>query len=168
MCQGATPQFSIRYAIRYVSTLVFPDPAPARTKSGPSVCFTADSCSLFKIFSRSFMLSLLFPFSFSAPRSLCSCASPALSLYLVCSASGSHPLCFCTSSALLLYFTCFAPERTDPRPICISSFLCLSRASPAALLRPPTPSSSLKSRFGNHVLSLYFLYAILKIWTIRF
>ena len=35
--QGLTPFSSIRYAILWVSTRVFPEPAPARIRSGPSV-----------------------------------------------------------------------------------------------------------------------------------
>src|SRR5258708_39933653 len=35
----------MRYAIRYVMTRVFPDPAPARIITGPSVCRTASRCS---------------------------------------------------------------------------------------------------------------------------
>ena len=34
---GATRFSSIKYAIRCVRTRVFPEPAPARTRSGPSV-----------------------------------------------------------------------------------------------------------------------------------
>lgn len=34
---GFTPFSSIKYAILCVSTLVFPEPAPARIRSGPSV-----------------------------------------------------------------------------------------------------------------------------------
>lgn len=35
--QGFTPCSSIKYAILWVSTLVFPEPAPASIRSGPSV-----------------------------------------------------------------------------------------------------------------------------------
>src|SRR5512138_3413158 len=44
MLDGATP-WSIRWAIRCVSTRVLPDPAPATTSSGPSRCTTASSWS---------------------------------------------------------------------------------------------------------------------------
>ena len=51
MFHGRTPQCSIKYAIRQVSTLVLPEPAPARISSGPSVCCTASRCCGFN-FSR--------------------------------------------------------------------------------------------------------------------
>ena len=38
---GETPRSRIRWAIRYVSTRVLPDPAPATTSTGPSVAATA-------------------------------------------------------------------------------------------------------------------------------
>ena len=41
--KGSIP-LSIKCAMRYVKTLVFPDPAPAITIEAPSVCFTASSC----------------------------------------------------------------------------------------------------------------------------
>ena len=41
---GFTSFSSIRYATLWVSTLVFPDPAPARISSGPSVQNTASFC----------------------------------------------------------------------------------------------------------------------------
>ena len=44
MFHGFTPTFSIRYAIRLVSTLVFPEPAPARISTGPSVVNTPFFC----------------------------------------------------------------------------------------------------------------------------
>ena len=46
---GATPRFSIRFAMRYVSTRVLPDPAPASTRSGPSVVTTASRCGPFRV-----------------------------------------------------------------------------------------------------------------------
>ena len=42
--------FFIKWAILYVKTLVFPDPAPAMTIIGPSICSTACFCSGFKLF----------------------------------------------------------------------------------------------------------------------
>src|SRR5665213_3732430 len=41
MRSGKTAFFSRRYAIRWVSTRVLPDPAPAKISTGPSVCSTA-------------------------------------------------------------------------------------------------------------------------------
>ena len=41
---GATFKSSRMCAMRYVSTRVLPDPAPAKTKSGPSVHSTAARC----------------------------------------------------------------------------------------------------------------------------
>src|SRR5918995_4607470 len=38
---GLTPWSRIRWAMRWVSTRVLPDPAPATTSSGPSACVTA-------------------------------------------------------------------------------------------------------------------------------
>src|SRR3990172_8659164 len=38
-----TPVY-IRYAVLIVMALVFPEPAPARIRSGPSVCSTASFC----------------------------------------------------------------------------------------------------------------------------
>lgn len=40
--------WEIKYATRCVKTLVFPDPAPAKTKRGPSVYVTARFCCSFK------------------------------------------------------------------------------------------------------------------------
>src|SRR5262245_19896934 len=45
---GGTPS-SMRWAMRWVSTLVLPDPAPATTSSGPPRCTTASSWSGFKL-----------------------------------------------------------------------------------------------------------------------
>ena len=45
---GSTCKSSIIRMIRFVMTLVFPDPAPANIRSGPFVEFTASICSLFK------------------------------------------------------------------------------------------------------------------------
>ena len=39
---------SIRWAIRWVSTRVLPEPAPATISSGPSVCSTASRCGGFR------------------------------------------------------------------------------------------------------------------------
>lgn len=47
ICQGATP-CSIKYAMRWVSALVFPLPAPARINVGPCVCSTALRWGSFK------------------------------------------------------------------------------------------------------------------------
>src|SRR5690606_22541570 len=44
---GATPYSSIRFAIREVRTRVFPEPAPASTRRGPSKCSAATRCSGF-------------------------------------------------------------------------------------------------------------------------
>src|SRR5438445_4548947 len=44
---GLTPQARMRWATRWVSTLVFPEPAPAMTSSGPSVCSTASRWASF-------------------------------------------------------------------------------------------------------------------------
>ena len=44
---GSTP-FSIKYAMREVSTRVLPEPAPATISMGPSIHVTALSCSSFK------------------------------------------------------------------------------------------------------------------------
>ena len=44
---GLTPTSSIKYAILVVKTFVFPLPAPANIKIGPSVVKTASFCSLF-------------------------------------------------------------------------------------------------------------------------
>ena len=49
---GDTP-FSIRLAIRYVKTLVLPEPAPASTSTGPSKQYTGFNCCSFKSFSYS-------------------------------------------------------------------------------------------------------------------
>ena len=40
------PSFII-FAILVVKTFVFPEPAPAKTRHGPSLCKTASFCSLF-------------------------------------------------------------------------------------------------------------------------
>ena len=40
-CQGRTPSSAIMWAMRMVSTRVLPEPAPARTSSGPWVHSTA-------------------------------------------------------------------------------------------------------------------------------
>src|SRR5512145_2461502 len=42
---GGTPSASISRAMRAVRTRVFPDPAPARTRSGPWTCSTASRCA---------------------------------------------------------------------------------------------------------------------------
>ena len=47
--QGATPWFSMRLAMRYVSTRVLPEPAPASTSSGPSMVTTASRCGPFRV-----------------------------------------------------------------------------------------------------------------------
>src|SRR5271157_5200468 len=39
--EGGTPFSLTRYAMRWVITLVLPEPAPASIRSGPSVCVTA-------------------------------------------------------------------------------------------------------------------------------
>ena len=44
-CQGRTPKSAIMCAMRYVSTRVLPEPAPASTRSGPSVASTASFCA---------------------------------------------------------------------------------------------------------------------------
>src|SRR5213592_956142 len=41
---GAIPCFVMRWAIRAVRTRVFPEPAPARTRSAPPGCSTASRC----------------------------------------------------------------------------------------------------------------------------
>ncbi len=46
--RSAGTPFSIRYAIREVRTRVFPDPAPATMRTGPSTHVTAFTCSGFK------------------------------------------------------------------------------------------------------------------------
>ncbi len=45
---GFTPTAVIRCATRWVSTRVFPEPAPAITSSGPSVCRTASRWAGFR------------------------------------------------------------------------------------------------------------------------
>ena len=45
---GLTPIAVIRWATRCVSTRVFPEPAPAITSSGPSVCRTASRWAGFR------------------------------------------------------------------------------------------------------------------------
>jgi hypothetical protein len=45
---GAHPATPMRYAIRCATTRVFPLPAPARMRSGPSVVVTARACSGFR------------------------------------------------------------------------------------------------------------------------
>ena len=44
---GLTPHSFIRYAMRCVTVLVFPDPAPAIISSGPSTCSAASRCLSF-------------------------------------------------------------------------------------------------------------------------
>src|SRR3954468_23218764 len=46
MFRAETP-FATRWAMRQVMTRVFPEPAPASTRTGPSVCSTARRCSEF-------------------------------------------------------------------------------------------------------------------------
>ena len=46
---GATSRSSRMWAMRYVSTRVLPEPAPAKTRSGPSVHSTAARCGSFKV-----------------------------------------------------------------------------------------------------------------------
>ena len=46
---GLTPMAEIRCATRWVSTRVFPEPAPAITSSGPSVCRTASRWAGFRL-----------------------------------------------------------------------------------------------------------------------
>ena len=46
--QGATPKSPTRWAIRWVSTRVLPEPAPANTSKGPSVHRTASRCCTFR------------------------------------------------------------------------------------------------------------------------
>src|SRR3954452_6279626 len=48
MRKGLTPSSLIRWAMRCVSTRVFPDPAPATTSRGPWPCTTASSWSGFR------------------------------------------------------------------------------------------------------------------------
>ena len=55
---GLTPQFSIRFAIRYVRTRVLPLPAPARTSRGPSAVVTASRCSSLRRFRLSIQISV--------------------------------------------------------------------------------------------------------------
>src|SRR4051794_375236 len=45
MAKGLTPSSSIRWAMRWVRTLVLPEPAPATTSRGPSPWTTASSWS---------------------------------------------------------------------------------------------------------------------------
>ena len=45
---GLTPTADTRWAIRYVSTRVFPEPAPATTSTGPSVASTASRWAGFR------------------------------------------------------------------------------------------------------------------------
>ena len=68
ICHGLTPSTPIRYATRWASTRVLPEPAPARMSSGPSVVVTARACSGF---SRATILSA------SASRSACVWSSVA-------------------------------------------------------------------------------------------
>ena len=42
------PSSFTRYANRWVRALVFPDPAPAMTRTGPSVAVTASRCARFR------------------------------------------------------------------------------------------------------------------------
>ena len=44
ICEGIARSSPIRCAIRWVSTRVLPEPAPATTSSGPSVQSTASRC----------------------------------------------------------------------------------------------------------------------------
>ncbi len=46
---GFTPTAEIRCATRWVSTRVLPEPAPAITSNGPSVCSTASRCGGFRL-----------------------------------------------------------------------------------------------------------------------
>ena len=46
---GAARSCSRMLAMRYVSTRVLPEPAPASTRSGPSVVTTASRCGPFKV-----------------------------------------------------------------------------------------------------------------------
>ena len=48
ICDGITSRTFTRYEILWTRTLVLPEPAPARIRTGPSVCRTASFCSLFK------------------------------------------------------------------------------------------------------------------------
>src|SRR5512145_2507367 len=48
IASGAMPHTPISQATRLVSTRVFPLPAPASTRSGPSVAWTASRCSGFR------------------------------------------------------------------------------------------------------------------------
>ena len=50
MLQGATFLASKRYAIRWVTVLVLPEPAPAKISSGPSVVMHASYCLSFNKF----------------------------------------------------------------------------------------------------------------------
>ena len=45
ICQGMMPRSSSMWAMRYVSTRVLPEPAPASTSSGPSTLSTALFCA---------------------------------------------------------------------------------------------------------------------------
>ena len=45
ICHGFAPSTPIRYATRWASTRVLPEPAPARISSGPFVVVTARACS---------------------------------------------------------------------------------------------------------------------------
>ena len=45
---GATPRFKIRFAMRVVTTRVFPEPGPATIRRGPSPLRTASCCCGFK------------------------------------------------------------------------------------------------------------------------
>ena len=45
---GFTPHARMRCATRYVRTRVFPEPAPATTRSGPSVASTASRWASFR------------------------------------------------------------------------------------------------------------------------
>ena len=47
IAKGETPRSRIRWATRYVSTRVLPEPAPATTSTGPSVTATASRCDGF-------------------------------------------------------------------------------------------------------------------------
>ena len=77
---GATPLFSIRLAMRYVSTRVLPEPAPARTKSGPSVVTTASRCGSFNV---SMSMGMVVPHPSFACGALSPCAGRFRSLPLM-------------------------------------------------------------------------------------
>ncbi|CAM5726580.1 hypothetical protein SMICM304S_10105 [Streptomyces microflavus] len=47
ICPGCTPRSASRWAMRWVSTRVLPEPAPATMSSGDPACTTAARCSVF-------------------------------------------------------------------------------------------------------------------------